>query len=97
MALSIPTSVGSKAKSLTTGGVTTSKSDVMVSRYDTSSSVLSMNSASSLLAGAAAAALNPANRHATRRAALMGGPGAPVVKSSVQTHVVSYIAVDEVG
>ena len=48
-----------------------------------------MNSASSLLAGAAAAAMNSGNRNANRRAALVGGPSAPVVKSNVQYQMVS--------
>ena len=88
MALSIPSTVGSKVKSVTapsSGASVATKPNV--SRYDTRGSPV--NSASSLLAGAAAAALNPGNRHATRRAALIGGPTAPVVKSSMQYPVVS--------
>ena len=90
MALSIPSTVGSKVKSVTapsSGASVATKPNV--SRYDTRGSPV--NSASSLLAGAAAAALNPGNRHATRRAALIEGPTAPVVKSSMQYPVVSRV------
>ena len=92
MALSIPSTVGSKVKSVTapsSGASVPTKPNV--NQYDTSGSPI--NSASSLLAGAAAAALNPGNRHATRRAALIGGPTAPVVKSSMQYPVVSPLRV----
>ena len=92
MALSIPSTVELRVKSVTapsSGASVATKPNV--SRYDTRGSPV--NSASSLLAGAAAAALNPGNRHATRRAALIGGPTAPVVKSSMQYPVVSPFCV----
>ena len=88
--------MGAKSKSVTvpsSGVAQTAKSDIVGSKggYDINP-VSPVNSASSMLAGAAAAALNPANRHATRRAALLGGPSAPVVKSSLQYQVVSLLS-----
>ena len=78
MALSMPSKLGTKVSKSTTAPTATSVGS-------SSPSLGATHSASSLLAGAAVVA----NRQANRRAALLGGPSAPVVKSNLRYSVVS--------